>query len=161
MVTQRVALIIFAEQPTLFEDRHDPVDEVVEPAIQPWRHDIEAIGRTLTEPGLYPVRHLFRRSGNHLVAAPAGKPVQPICLMYEDAHGRQTTAPAYIDDVSLKASLEALLKAGPITAHVYVGDALEPGMDRRSLAARAEGAVGAALAAMRSASSSESERSIA
>lgn len=78
MIAQRIALIIFAEQPTLFEDRHNPVDEVVEPAIQPWRHDVEAIGRTLTERGLYPVRHLLRRSGNHLVAAPAGKPVQQL-----------------------------------------------------------------------------------
>lgn len=79
----------------------------------------------------------------------AGKPVQPICILYEDAQGRQSAAPAYIDDVSLKQSLDALLKAGPITAHVYVGEAIEPGDDRRKLAARAQEAVGAALDAMR------------
>lgn len=93
-------------------------------------------------------------------AVSAGKPVQPICLMYEDAQGRQTTAPAYIDDMSLKQSLDALLKGGPITAHVYVGNAIEPGMDRRQLAVRAQEAVGAALEAMRSASG-EDERSAA
>lgn len=81
----------------------------------------------------------------------AGKPVQPICILYEDAQGRQSAAPAYIDDVSLKQSLDALLKAGPITAHVYVGEAIEPGDDRRKLAARAQEAVGAALDAMRTA----------
>lgn len=94
-------------------------------------------------------------------AVSACKPVQPICLMYEDAHGRQTTAPAYIDDVSLKESLDALLKGGPITAHVYVGDAIEPGADRRQLAVRAQEAVGAAMETMRHASASrESERSV-
>jgi 1-acyl-sn-glycerol-3-phosphate acyltransferase len=93
-------------------------------------------------------------------AVSAGRPVQPICLMYEDAQGRQTTAPAYIDDVSLKASLDAMLRSGPITEHVYVGDAIEPGTDRRQLAARAQESVGAALGAMRGASS-VSERSTA
>ncbi|PXW23676.1 lysophospholipid acyltransferase family protein [Paraburkholderia caballeronis] len=82
-------------------------------------------------------------------AVSAGKPVQPICLMYEDALGRQSVAPAYIDDISLGQSLDALLRAGPITAHVYVGEALEPGADRRSLAARAEETVRGALEGMR------------
>ncbi|MEQ0777170.1 lysophospholipid acyltransferase family protein [Paraburkholderia tropica] len=76
-------------------------------------------------------------------------PVQPICIMYEDAQGRQSLAPAYIDDVSLKQSLDAMLKSGPLTAHVYVGEALEPGDDRRKLAARAQEAVGAALETLR------------
>ena len=82
-------------------------------------------------------------------AVSAGRPVQPLCIMYEDAQGRQSVAPAYIDDLSLKDSLDAMLKAGPLTAHVYVGEALEPGDDRRKLAARAEEAVGQALEAMR------------
>ncbi|WP_321919206.1 lysophospholipid acyltransferase family protein [Paraburkholderia tropica] len=76
-------------------------------------------------------------------------PVQPICIMYEDAQGRQSLAPAYIDDLSLKDSLDAMLKSGPLTAHVYVGDALEPGDDRRKLAARAQEAVAVALETMR------------
>ncbi|CAM2176536.1 1-acyl-sn-glycerol-3-phosphate acyltransferase [Paraburkholderia sacchari] len=81
----------------------------------------------------------------------AGKPVQPICILYEDAQGRQSAAPAYIDDVSLKQSLDTLLRAGPITAHVYVCEAIEPEGDRRKLAARAQEAVGEALEAMRTA----------
>ncbi|WP_233862452.1 lysophospholipid acyltransferase family protein [Paraburkholderia adhaesiva] len=82
-------------------------------------------------------------------AVSAGKPVQPLCILYEDAEGRQSTAPAYIDDVSLKQSLDAMLKAGPLTAHVYVGEPIQPEADRRKLAAQAEAAVGAALEEMR------------
>src|SRR6201996_340921 len=78
-------------------------------------------------------------------AVSAACPVQPICLMYEDAQGRQSTAPAYIGDMSLNDSLNALLRAGAITAHLYVCDPLAPGADRRTLAAQAEQAVGAAL----------------
>jgi len=95
-------------------------------------------------------------------AVEAGKPVQPICILYADARGGQTTAPAYIDDLSLQQSLDALLKGGPITAHVYVGDAIEPGVDRRELAVRAQQAVAAALDAMRDGGApAASERSAA
>jgi 1-acyl-sn-glycerol-3-phosphate acyltransferase len=78
-------------------------------------------------------------------AVSAASAVQPICLMYEDAQGRQSTAPAYIGEVSLGESLDTLLRSGPLTAHVYVGEALAPGVDRRTLAAQAEAAVGTAL----------------
>ncbi|SIT49905.1 Phospholipid/glycerol acyltransferase (fragment) [Paraburkholderia ribeironis] len=78
----------------------------------------------------------------------ASRPVQPVCMMYEDAQGRQSTAPAYIGEMSLRQSLDALLRGGPLTAHVYVGAALAPGADRRLLAVEAEQAVGAALAAL-------------
>ncbi|MGV2288734.1 lysophospholipid acyltransferase family protein [Trinickia sp. YCB016] len=81
-------------------------------------------------------------------AVSAGCPVQPICLMYEDAHGRQSTAPAYIDDLSLADSLNALLRGGPLTAHLYVGAPIMAGPDRRSLAALAQESVGGALAEM-------------
>ncbi|QGZ60787.1 lysophospholipid acyltransferase family protein [Paraburkholderia acidisoli] len=81
-------------------------------------------------------------------AVAAGKPVQPLCIYYEDAQGRQTTAPAYIDDLSLKQSLDAMLGAGAITAHVYVGEPIVA-EDRRTLAARAQEAVNGALEAMR------------
>lgn len=81
-------------------------------------------------------------------AVSASRPVQPVCLMYEDAHGRQSTAPAYIGEMSLGDSLDALLRATPLTAHVYVCAPLAPGADRRVLAAEAEGAVRAALVAM-------------
>ncbi|MFM0335500.1 lysophospholipid acyltransferase family protein [Paraburkholderia fungorum] len=78
-------------------------------------------------------------------AVSAGAPVQPLCLMYEDAQGRQSTAPAYIDDLTLADSLNLLLRGGPLTAHVYVGAPLAPGADRRTLAAQAEEVIAAAL----------------
>ncbi|CAB3780786.1 hypothetical protein LMG28614_01090 [Paraburkholderia ultramafica] len=81
-------------------------------------------------------------------AVSAAAPVQPLCIMYEDAHGRQSTAPAYIDDLSLADSLNLLLRGGPLTAHVYVGAPLVPGVDRRALAAQAEQAIAAALREM-------------
>jgi 1-acyl-sn-glycerol-3-phosphate acyltransferase len=85
-------------------------------------------------------------------AVSASCPVQPICLMYEDAAGRQSTAPAYIGDMSLNDSLTALLRAKPLTAHLYVCDALAPGADRRLLASEAQASVSAALDRMRGAS---------
>jgi 1-acyl-sn-glycerol-3-phosphate acyltransferase len=78
-------------------------------------------------------------------AVSAGCPVQPICLMYEDANGRQSTAPAYIGDLSLADSLNALLRGGPLTAHLYVGAPIMPGPDRRTLAGQAQAAVTGAL----------------
>ena len=78
-------------------------------------------------------------------AVSASRPVQPLCIMYEDAQGRQSTAPAYIDDLTLGDSLNAMLGGGPLTAHVYVGAPLAPGADRRLLAAEAEAAVRGAL----------------
>jgi 1-acyl-sn-glycerol-3-phosphate acyltransferase len=84
-------------------------------------------------------------------AVSASCPVQPICLMYEDAQGRQSTAPAYVGDMSLNESLNALLRATPLTAHLYVCDPLAPGADRRLLASEAQAAVSAALDTMRGA----------
>ncbi|MCC8391817.1 1-acyl-sn-glycerol-3-phosphate acyltransferase [Paraburkholderia sp. MMS20-SJTR3] len=78
-------------------------------------------------------------------AVSAGVPVQPVCIMYEDAAGKQSTAPAYIDDLSLSDSLDMLLRGGPLTAHVYVGAPLAPGADRRELAAQAQQVVAGAL----------------
>src|SRR5258706_3270018 len=78
-------------------------------------------------------------------AVSASSPVQPICLMYEDAQGRQSTAPSYIGEMLLDASLNALLSGGPLTAHVYVGAPLASGADRRVLAAEAEASVAAGL----------------
>jgi 1-acyl-sn-glycerol-3-phosphate acyltransferase len=83
-------------------------------------------------------------------AVSAAAPVQPLCIMYEDAQGRQSTAPAYIDDLSLADSLNLLLRGGPLTAHVYVGEPLAPGLDRRALAARAEEVIATALLEMQS-----------
>ncbi len=82
-------------------------------------------------------------------AVSAQCPVQPICLLYEDAQGRQSLAPAYIDDISLLHSLDMVLRSGPITAHLYVGAPIEPMADRRALAAKAREAVQAGLSELR------------
>lgn len=79
-------------------------------------------------------------------AVSAQCPVQPICLLYEDGEGRQSTVPAYVGDVSLAQSLDAVLKGGPFTAHLYVGEPIQPMADRRALSAKAREAVGAGLA---------------
>lgn len=81
-------------------------------------------------------------------AVSAQCPVQPVCLLYEDSSRRQSTTPAYIDDVSLGQSLDAVLRGGPFTAHLYVGAPIEPMSDRRALAAKARGAVGVGLGEM-------------
>jgi 1-acyl-sn-glycerol-3-phosphate acyltransferase len=81
-------------------------------------------------------------------AVSASRPVQPICLMYEDANGRQAEAPAYIDDLTLAFTLNAMLRDTPLTAHLCVCDAIEPGADRRVLAKQAQAAVEAALRQM-------------
>jgi 1-acyl-sn-glycerol-3-phosphate acyltransferase len=84
-------------------------------------------------------------------AVSASVPVQPICLMYEDARGMLSTAPAYIGDMSLNDSLNAVLRGEPLTAHLYVCNPLAPGADRRLLASEAQAAVQAALDTMRGA----------
>lgn len=81
-------------------------------------------------------------------AVSAGAPVQPICLLYEDAEGKQSTAPAYVGDVSLAQSVDAVLRSRPITVHLYVGEAIEAGDDRRVLAAKAREVVEGALRGM-------------
>lgn len=91
-------------------------------------------------------------------AVSAGCHVQPICLLYEDAQGRQTTAPAYIGDTSLAESLDTLLRRGPVTAHLYVGSPIEPAADRRTLSAQAHEAVAGSLALMQSQVSPALER---
>ncbi|MDR5804180.1 lysophospholipid acyltransferase family protein [Caballeronia sp. LZ001] len=83
-------------------------------------------------------------------AVSASCPVQPVCIMYEDAHGKQSLAPAYIGDMTLSDSLDALLNATPLTAHLYVCNPLAPGADRRLLASEAQAAILTALDTMRS-----------
>jgi 1-acyl-sn-glycerol-3-phosphate acyltransferase len=90
-------------------------------------------------------------------AVEAQCPVQPVCMLYEDAHGRQSTAAAFIGDMSIAQSLDTLLRGGPITAHLYVGQPIQPGPDRRALSAQARDAVGAALGQLQAAMASASE----
>ncbi|MGU7773620.1 lysophospholipid acyltransferase family protein [Burkholderia sp. MR1-5-21] len=81
-------------------------------------------------------------------AVSAGCAVQPVCLMYEDAQGRQSVAPAYIGELSLGKSLEMVLSGGPFVAHLYVCDPIQPGGDRRATSAAARDAIVGALATM-------------
>ncbi|WP_323118358.1 lysophospholipid acyltransferase family protein [Burkholderia alba] len=81
-------------------------------------------------------------------AVSAGCPVQPVCLMYEDAHGRQSVAPAYVGEISLGESLDRVLGGGPLVAHLYVGEPIDAAGDRRELAARAQASVAASLAGL-------------
>ncbi|MGI4813210.1 MAG: lysophospholipid acyltransferase family protein [Janthinobacterium lividum] len=78
-------------------------------------------------------------------AVQAGAPVQPLCLLYEDALGRQSLAPAFVGDLTLFDTLTALLRQRPVTAHLYLGKPIAPGLPRRALTAQAELAVQAAL----------------
>lgn len=94
-------------------------------------------------------------------AVSAAAPVQPICIMYEDAQGRQSTAPAYIDDLSLADSLNLLLQNGPLTAHVYVCEPLALGADRRTLAEQSEQMIGAALSTLQNLRSVSAEGHVA
>jgi 1-acyl-sn-glycerol-3-phosphate acyltransferase len=99
-------------------------------------------GTTSNGSGLLPFHsNLFQ------AAVSASCPVQPICLMYADAHG-QTLAPAYIDDLTLGECIDAILRGAPITAHLYVCEALASGADRRVLAREAQGTIERALRAM-------------
>lgn len=75
----------------------------------------------------------------------AAAPIQPICLMYEDAQGRQSPAADYIGDTTLFQSLDMILAAAPLKAHLYVGAALAAGPDRRQLADQTQQAVSHAL----------------
>ncbi|WP_255212717.1 lysophospholipid acyltransferase family protein, partial [Burkholderia pseudomallei] len=74
--------------------------------------------------------------------------VQPICLMYEDARGRQSVAPAYVGDLPLGKSLDMVLANGPLTAHLYVCEPIAATGDRREMAALARASVADALARM-------------
>lgn len=81
-------------------------------------------------------------------AVTAGVPVQPLCVMYEDASGRQSMAPAFVGDMSFGASVRQVLAGAPLIAHLHVGEPLRDLTDRRTAAASAHAAVAAALAAL-------------
>ncbi|MCD9879303.1 lysophospholipid acyltransferase family protein [Streptomyces guryensis] len=73
-------------------------------------------------------------------ALDADVPVQPVRLRYRIAGGTASTAPAFIGDDSLLASVWRVVSARGIVAEVDVRDALAPGShpDRRSLARAAQ-----------------------
>ncbi|MHA5048999.1 lysophospholipid acyltransferase family protein [Streptomyces sp. SD15] len=73
-------------------------------------------------------------------ALDAGVPVQPVRLHYRLAGGAASTAPAFVGNDSLLASLWRVTSARGLVAEVEVRPALAPGShpDRRSLARAAE-----------------------
>lgn len=79
-------------------------------------------------------------------AIAAGVPVQPLCLMYEDARGRQARAPAFVGEMTFGESVRRVLAGAPLIAHLHVGEPLRDLPDRRAAATAAHAAVAAALA---------------
>ncbi|MXM64408.1 1-acyl-sn-glycerol-3-phosphate acyltransferase [Streptomyces sp. HUCO-GS316] len=73
-------------------------------------------------------------------ALDAGVPVQPVRLRYRIAGGTATTAPAFVGEDTLLASLWRVASARGVVAEVEVRDAIAPGThpDRRSLARAAQ-----------------------
>ncbi|MFF0078272.1 lysophospholipid acyltransferase family protein [Streptomyces canus] len=69
-------------------------------------------------------------------ALDAGVPVQPVSLRYRLVDGGSSTAPAFIGDDSLLASVWRVVSARGLMAEVEVADPVTPGShpDRRSLA---------------------------
>ena len=75
VVAQRGSCVLRAEQPASAQDRHDLLDEDLDPPGQPRRHHVEAVGGALLGPLLDRVGDLVRRAGDDPVAARAGEPV--------------------------------------------------------------------------------------
>jgi 1-acyl-sn-glycerol-3-phosphate acyltransferase len=74
-------------------------------------------------------------------------PVHALALSYHHADGTRSTAPAYIDDVSLLDCLMSVLRTGGLVARITLAASFAPPLpDRRQRAHRAHQAVAAALA---------------
>ena len=72
----------------------------------------------------------------------AAAPIRPLALRYRiAATGELTSIPAYIDDLSLLDSVNAILNGPPLTVEVFVGPSVAPEMDRRALAEHSRQAV--------------------
>ena len=78
MLAQGRAGVLGAEQAASLQFGHDVVDEVVEPAGQVRRHDVEAVGGALVEPVLDLVGDLLGGAGEDPVAAAAGEPLDQL-----------------------------------------------------------------------------------
>ncbi|MFC5956739.1 lysophospholipid acyltransferase family protein [Streptomyces pratens] len=81
----------------------------------------------------------FRRAAFQ-AAIDAGVPVQPVRIRYRDASGTPATAPAFVGDDTLFASLWRVVSARGLVAEVGIRSAIPPGShpDRRALAAAAQ-----------------------
>ncbi len=79
-------------------------------------------------------------------AVDAGAPVEAIALRYTDATGKQTSAPAYIDDITMIQCLSTILRCRGLTATLCsTARFAPPHADRRQLARQAEDAIRHAL----------------
>ena len=75
-------------------------------------------------------------------AISAGAPVQPLAIVYRDAAGRRSTAPAYVGDMSFLASLRNILSTRGLRAEIHCLPVIVvAGRTRRELAAAAEAAI--------------------
>ncbi|MEU3148043.1 MULTISPECIES: 1-acyl-sn-glycerol-3-phosphate acyltransferase [unclassified Streptomyces] len=81
----------------------------------------------------------FRRAAFQ-AALDAGVPVQPVRIHYRDACGTAATAPAFVGDDTLVASLWRVVSARGLVAEAELRAAIPPGShpDRRTLAAAAQ-----------------------
>ena len=75
VVAQRGSCVLRAEQPASAQDRHDLLDEHLDPSGQPRRHHVEAVGGAGLGPLLDRVGDLVGRAGDDPVAARTGEPV--------------------------------------------------------------------------------------
>ncbi|MET9154905.1 lysophospholipid acyltransferase family protein [Streptomyces griseoflavus] len=73
-------------------------------------------------------------------ALDAGVPVQPVRIRYRDGRGGPATAPAFVGDDTLLASLWRVASARGLTAEIEVEEPIPPGRhgDRRALARAAQ-----------------------
>ena len=79
-------------------------------------------------------------------AIDTGRPVQPLRLTYHHVDGLLSTAPAFVGDDTLLASMCRLITQRRTLAHVHVESLQLPGTDRRALAGRCQSAVGVGVA---------------
>ena len=75
-------------------------------------------------------------------------PVVPAALRYRSLDGQPSTAPAYIDEISMWQSLKQIVSTPGLVAELHFGDPILPNGHRRELAAQAE-AVTAGLLGLR------------
>lgn len=81
-------------------------------------------------------------------AVVCGAPVQPLAISYRDRQGRPSEAPVFGVNISLFASIRAVLRARPLVAHLVVAPAFAAPAHRRGAAHQAQAAVQAALDAL-------------
>jgi len=132
---------------SLFHRRHDAFDA---------RRTVDAMVEVLRrgDPvGVFP--EATTTSGTHLrpfypamfqAAIDAGVAVQPVAIRYRDGRGETTLTPAYCDEISLRESIERVVAAPSIEAHLHFAARIDPhGATRRELAEASNHSIGALL----------------